>query len=178
MTCPRGPEQWSIGGEVGEVYFGWERARFPSSARVAGDGFAVLFPSARAQPGVLVGVGGVVDRYSVLADGALGFGCASAVVPDVASTTWMIGDGQQGAEHTGQLGGEQHGDEHGERVELDRGSEDQPLQQVVLQLLVEDEEDDSDDAPRVAPTRGIRSASATNNAIRPANPASLIFKTA
>ena len=54
----------------------------------------------------------------------------------------------QGAEHTRDLGPDEHGDQDRERREPDRAAIDQRLEDVVLELLVEDEEDDQDDPGR------------------------------
>src|SRR5690242_8522294 len=71
------------------------------------------------------------------------------MVPQVTSDYLDHGgdrDGEQGAEQAGQFHRDEDRDQHGQGVEFDGAGEDQRLQQVILQLLINDEEDDRDDA--------------------------------
>src|SRR6266545_3080025 len=57
-------------------------------------------------------------------------------------------DRRERAEHTGELRADQHRDEDGERRELHRPAVDDGLKDVVLDLLIDDEEGDDDEALR------------------------------
>jgi hypothetical protein len=57
-------------------------------------------------------------------------------------------DGQERAEDAGELDGDQYRHQHGERVQFHRASQNQRLQDVVLELLVGHEEDRDDDQRR------------------------------
>ena len=74
----------------------------------------------------------------------LDFLCASQST----TSTWIVpatGNGGEGADHAGQLGADEHGDQDDERRELHGAAVDDRLQDVVLELLVENEEDQHDD---------------------------------
>ena len=90
------------------------------------------------------GDGGLVD-----ADGGDGLEALLAVVPQVADHHLDGpggGDGQQGADEAGQLHPDEDGQEHAQRVQVDRAAHDHGLEDVVLDLLVDDVHDDDGDA--------------------------------
>ena len=64
-------------------------------------------------------------------------------------------DRRQRSDHAGELGADQHRDQHGQRRELHRPAVDDRLEHVVLELLVEDEEDQEHDPGRSS-SRGSR----------------------
>ena len=57
-------------------------------------------------------------------------------------------DRAERAEDAGDLGADEHRDQHRERRELHRSAVDERLEHVVLELLVDDEEHDHDDPGR------------------------------
>src|SRR3954451_17460912 len=81
-----------------------------------------------------------VGRFPIHADGWLCLELAATVIPEVTGDDLEDagqGDGQQRPEDAGELNGYEDGDEHRQRVQVDRSGENQRLQQVVLQLLVD-----------------------------------------